>query len=257
MNRSGGVVAFFSTILLVSAAPLTTASATTSTDLQDLWFPATSYSHESQVITGQMELSTADTSDPSAGNDSGWGVTMQASALQYSGRHSGETVEATDLSVISVDAPVVTESLGVTPDSTAGPKLPDHSPAGSLDTPRLVLTAEPGYARGSYVQGVLLSLTLPPGARSGTYTGTITTTVSPTLNISAEPNTNPSSSTEPELAPETEPTAEVTAEPTPAPSPQPEPSPEPEPEPTVEPTPATVLEQSSEPEPTASTSPAP
>lgn len=55
--------------------------------------------------------------------------------------------------------------------------VPALSPAGSLDSARKVLHANPGYGVGTYTQGITLSLTIPADTRAGTYTSTITTTI--------------------------------------------------------------------------------
>ena len=269
-RRRSAALAFAVTFTL-SVAAVGPASATTSVELQDSWFPSVSYSHDSQTISTHIELTTADTSEPFSADDTGWDISLQATSLDYSGPHSGTAISAADLSLISIEAPVPTDGLSEAADPLTGPKIPDLSATGSLATPRVVLQAEPGHARGSYAQELVLSLRLPPGARSGTYTGTVTTTVSPGLPTTptplppaeelTEPTTAPSSSSEPGpppppgLTPDPEPTSDTTQDPAPAVESTTEPSPTVAP--THEPSATTEPEQTPPAEPEQIITPAP
>ncbi|MEV8147962.1 hypothetical protein AB0O52_07410 [Arthrobacter sp. NPDC080073] len=166
----------------VGAGP---ASAALTASLQSLALPTTPYSHNQQTITGRAVLTVTDTSaylppipplTPGIGTGAGWHVTEQASALTYSGPNNGTAIPASALAIVSVEAPVA--SSGSQPvDPTNGPTVPTVSPAGSLNSARMVLHANSGYGAGTYTQGINLSLTLPAQARAGTYTSTITTTI--------------------------------------------------------------------------------
>lgn len=155
------------------------ASAALTASVQNLAMPAAPYSHHPQMTSGRAVLTATDSSLYALGLNLlgvGWNVTEQTSALVYSGPNHGASIPAANLSIASVEAPVA--QTGSQPiDPTGGPK-PPASPAGSLDTPRMVLHANSGYGAGTYTQGIALSLSIPADTRAGTYTATLTTTIS-------------------------------------------------------------------------------
>ncbi|MDJ0315016.1 hypothetical protein [Arthrobacter sp. H35-D1] len=166
---------------LVAAVP---ASADLSASLDALTLPAVVTSHTPQTTTGRIVLTATDTStytppDPPAtegvGSGVGWHVTEQASELVYSGPNLGTNIPAANLAIVSVDTPTMVSGQPVDP--VNGPMVPATSPAGPLDSPRMVLHANSGYGAGTYAQGIELSLTIPGDTRAGTYTSTITTTI--------------------------------------------------------------------------------
>lgn len=156
------------TLLTVTAAPASAALAAT---LSTLTLTAVPYSHQAQTTSGTATLSATD--DTAA--NLGWNVTVQSSALAYSGTHGGTAIPAANLSITSVAAPVATS--GQTIDPVGGPKVPSVSPVGALDSPRKVVQAMPTYGNGSYTQQVVLALVVPGTSAAGTYTATITTTI--------------------------------------------------------------------------------
>lgn len=170
-------------MVLSAASP---ARAELSAILTSVTMPAVVSSHQVQVTSGRMVLTaTDDTSectppDPAqgqAGSGAGWHVSVQASPLAYSGPHAGTALPAAALAVASVD-PVPEHIAGPSPvDPENGPRLPAASPVGTLDTPRTILVANPGYGCGTYIEGINLSLTIPADTIAGTYTSTFTTTI--------------------------------------------------------------------------------
>lgn len=245
MRDSSGsrALATFAAVLAVVGSAVATAapaSAALTAELQDLFLPATPYSHQAQSVSGRVVLTAADTSvpmlDPETGlpaESDGWRVTEQVSDLRYSGLHHGTAIPARNFFVISAETPVAADGASEAVDPVGGPKIPEPSPFGSLDMPRTVLEARPGYGRGTYTQGMVLSLTLPPGTRAGKYTGTITTTISPGLEATATPAPEPTANAASEPTTRSEPEPAASSEFPPTASPEPEPTVSLSPEPTV------------------------
>ena len=130
------------------------------------------YSHSNRSNTGTMTL----TADDSTGSGSGWNVTVQSSAFAYSGSATDATaIPAANFALSSAAAPVATAGQAV--DATNGPKVPETSPVGTLDSARKVVQANASYGLGTYTQALGVSLTVPAQSRAGTYTGTLTTTI--------------------------------------------------------------------------------
>lgn len=152
------------------------ASAALTASLQDLALPAVPYSHSVQTTSGRAVLTATDSSLAMTG--SGWHVSEQASDLVYSGPNEGTSIPAMNLAIVSVEDPVAATELDQSVSATGGPRAPSPAPVGSLDAARVVLQADPEYGSGTYTQGMVLSLTIPPRTRAGTYTATITTTIS-------------------------------------------------------------------------------
>lgn len=226
--------------IALSASSAGPASATASADLQELGFQSVSYSHEAQTTSARVDLVTSNTAEALSADDTGWDISVHATSMNQGGHRSGSGVG--ELSLVSIEAPIPSEGLSEATDPVTGPKLPDSPATGSLATPRVVLQADPGHARGSYTQELVFSLRLPPGARSGTYTGTVTATVSPRLSTTPTP-------------PRTQATPGPRTESSPVPAPEPTQSPDqtPGPEPTPYPShdPAPPVESTTAPAPTA------
>lgn len=150
----------------------TPAGAVMTASLTSLSLPAAPYSHEARTTSGTSTL-TASADDSSL---TGWNVTVESSALAYSGDFAGAAIPAANLSITSVGAPVMTSGQAVSP--VGGPRVPLVSPVGTLDTPRKLLQADAGYGVGSYTQDVGLELVVPGTSAAGTYTASLTTTIS-------------------------------------------------------------------------------
>ncbi|HUG14433.1 MAG TPA: hypothetical protein VMM78_05370 [Thermomicrobiales bacterium] len=125
---------------------------------------ALSYSHTSQVSTGSVTL----TVDDSTGSDLGWNVTVQSSALAYTGSFSGVPLAASNLLIGMPGAPAV-----VTGQAIDGANGPLAASGGTLDTPRKVIYANAGYGKGQYTQSLPVELTVPGMTIAGTYTATL------------------------------------------------------------------------------------
>lgn len=139
----------------------------------NLALPAVTYSHDAQTSTGTMILTATDTSLVVG---LGWNVTIRASAFVYAGSYGGTDIPATNFSLTSAAEP--TRVSGQAIDPANGPKVPASSPLGTLEVTRKVLQANALYGVGTYTQALGVSLTIPPQARTGTYTSTLTTTIS-------------------------------------------------------------------------------
>lgn len=164
--------------LLLAAGGLP-ASAALTAGLSPLTLPSVVSSHRAQTVTGRAVLTASDNSVyvplTGIGLGAGWHVTLQASPLVYSGPNHGVNISAAALAIVSVEAPAA--SSGQPVDPVNGPLVPAVSPAGSLDSARMVLHANSAYGAGTYTQGINLSLTIPADTRTGTFTTTITTTI--------------------------------------------------------------------------------
>lgn len=133
---------------------------------------AANYSHTSQLSNGTLTLAV----DDSTGSGLGWNVTVQSSALAYSGSFGGTSLAAANLSIGTPATPVVAAGQAV--DGTNGPLA---GSGGTLDTPRKVIFANAGYGKGQYTQSLPVALTIPGTTLAGTYTATLT------VNIAAGP----------------------------------------------------------------------
>lgn len=181
--RPAAAPAVLLTAALTAVVPAIPATAAPSAGLGALALPAVVTSHSPRTTTGRTVLTVTDTSPyippvllvPGIGLGPGWHVTEQASDLTYSGPNQGKSIPAANLAIVSVETPAT--SSGQPADPVNGPRVPALSPAGSLDSPRMVLHANSGYGAGTYTQGILLSLAIPADTRAGTYTSTITTTI--------------------------------------------------------------------------------
>lgn len=138
----------------------------------DVTLTTVSYSHAERAQTGTMTLH----ADDSTGTGDGWNVTIQSSAFVYSGDNEGTNIPASNFQLTSAAAP--TSTAGQAVDATGGPKVPQASPVGALDSARKTVQANAAFGQGTYTQSLGVSLTIPAQSRAGTYTGTLTTTIS-------------------------------------------------------------------------------
>ena len=145
---------------------------TRTASIANLTLAAVNYSHSAQTQTGTMTL----TADDSTGSGAGWNVTVQSSAFVYSGANGGTNIPAANFALTSAAQPVMTAGQAV--DNSSGPKVPNSSPIGTLDSARKTVQAGAGYGQGTYTQALGVELTIPAQSRAGTYTGTLTVTIS-------------------------------------------------------------------------------
>ena len=169
-----GVCAF------AAAAPGATLGAL-SASLADLAFGQVAYSHAAQVQTGTLTLTAIDTGTAGLGlSNNGWNVTLQSSALAYSGPNGGAAIPAANLSITTARAPLRVAGLAISP--AGGPRTTGVS--GALDTARKTMQADGPivipptfFGIGTYTQAIDVSLLVPGQSRAGTYTATLTVTI--------------------------------------------------------------------------------
>lgn len=158
-------------LLLLAVGAEFALAAPPSASIADLTLPAVGYSHDVQVVTGTLSLSAEDTS----GTGAGWNVTVQSSALAYSGVNGGSPIPAANLAVTTAGAPTLVSGQAIDP--SGGPKVPSTNATGTLDVARKTIQADAGFGQGSYVQTLNVSLSVPAQSRAGTYTATLTVTI--------------------------------------------------------------------------------
>lgn len=154
-----------------SNAALTITGGARTVSLSDLTFPSVSYSNEDQTTSGTLTLNVADES----GTGEGWNVTLQASDLAYTGALNGDDIPAGNLEVTSANPP--SWESGQELDGGNGPTVPASGAIGSLDVPRKVLHAQPGFGMGAYSQTLNVGLKVPGASVVGTYSATLTVTI--------------------------------------------------------------------------------
>lgn len=142
-----------------------------SASVADLTLPAVTSRHVAQTSTGTLTLTVTD-SAPGAG----WNVTIQSSALAYSGSFAGTSIPSANFSITEARSPVFVSGQAIDP--TGGPKVPPSGAPGALDVARKTIQAEVGYGGGTYTQELLVSLVIPADSRAGTYTASLTVTAS-------------------------------------------------------------------------------
>jgi hypothetical protein len=136
----------------------------------DLVLPPVEYSNNAQVNAGQITLNVADT----RGTGAGWSVTVSAGAFEYSGVVPTQPdIPAANLTLTSAGAPVY---ISGQPIGAGGPSA--TSASGTLDVPRTVIAASPGWGSGGYTQPLDVQFTVPGGSAAGTYTAELTITTS-------------------------------------------------------------------------------
>lgn len=142
-----------------------------SASVADLSLSPVTYAHADQISSGTLTLTASD-SGPIA---LGWNVTIQSSALAYSGPNSGAAIPAGNLAITAANPPTVVSGQAINP--IGGPRVPAANATGTLDAPRRTLEATVGFGLGTYQQGLGVTLTVPGGSRAGTYTATLTVTI--------------------------------------------------------------------------------
>jgi len=145
---------------------------TLTASVADLALGAVTVTHTTQPSTGNLTL----TADDSTGKALGWNVTIQSSALAYSGGFGtspANDIPAANLALGTPATPAMTAGQAV--DVTNGPKI--VGTGGALNAAIKVINANATYGMGTYTQTLPLTLTIPANPRQGTYTGTLTVTV--------------------------------------------------------------------------------
>lgn len=126
--------------------------------------PEVTYSDEVQHSSGSAIV----TVDDLSGSGAGWHVTLQATDLIYSGPDGYATIPAENLTITAMGNPVMLAGQPV--DAAHGPLSGE---SGSLDQPRVILAAAPGYGQGNYSQPLALRLDIPAMSQAGSYSGTL------------------------------------------------------------------------------------
>lgn len=148
-----------------------TALGALSASAADLSLSPLTYAHADQVNSGTLTLTSSD-SGPTA---LGWNVTIQSSALAYSGPNGGAAIPAANLAITVANPPTVVSGQAIDP--TGGPRVPVANATGTLEVARRTLEAAADFGLGTYQQGLGVTLTVPGGSRAGTYTATLTVTI--------------------------------------------------------------------------------
>jgi hypothetical protein len=131
------------------------------------------YSDSPRTSAGVLTLSVSDR----RGTFEGWSVSLSVSAFAYSGvSPTGTAIPASALAVTTANAPIV--SFGQAVDPVSGPLVLSASATGPLDTPNVVLVAEPEFGAGQYTQTLDVALTIPAQSQVGTYMAVIEVVIS-------------------------------------------------------------------------------
>ena len=157
----------------VNTVTQTVNGGTLTSSVADLTLGAVTVTHTTQPSTGNLTL----TADDSSGKALGWNVTIQSSAMAYSGAFGTSPtndIPAANLALGTPATPVMTAGQAV--DVTNGPKV--VGTGGALNAAIKVINANAAYGMGTYTQSLPLTLTVPANPRQGTYTATVTVTVS-------------------------------------------------------------------------------
>ena len=152
---------------LVLATPIL---ATTTASIANLTLAAVTVTHGSQSRPGTLVLTASDTVGL------GWKVTVQSSAMKYSGTFGttpANDIPAANLSLGTPAAPTRTSGQAIDP--TNGPKA--VGTGGVLSSAIKVINANSGFGVGTYGQNLPLTVVIPANPRQGTYTATLTVTI--------------------------------------------------------------------------------
>ena len=147
-----------------------------SASVENLILPPVGYQNADQDVPGTMVLHM----DDSRGTSAGWSVTIMASEFVYSGAASNN-IPAANFALTSAEQPIWIAGQAVDLTDSTGPQIPIEGIVfGSLAAPLKVTRATAAYGNGTYMQGMVVTLTIPGQSPVGTYTGTLTTTISAT-----------------------------------------------------------------------------
>jgi hypothetical protein len=165
-RRTVGVLAGALLALLVVGPGL----AATTASIANLTMAAATVTHATQNKGRTLTLSVTDTVGI------GWNVTVQSSAMKYSGLYGStpaNDIPAANLSLGTPATPVSKSGQAI--DATNGPKA--VGVGGVLSAPIKVINANSGYGLGSYTQKLPLTVSIPANPRQGTYAATLTVTI--------------------------------------------------------------------------------
>ncbi len=118
------------------------------------------YSFTPQSVTGSLTYRTT------ASGCAGWNIQLSATNFAYTGSFSGAAIPNGNIAITPGSVSAVSGSTtNITPGST-----------GSLGSALKVLSAIENSGIGTYDQSIAIGVTIPGGARVGTYTSTLTVT---------------------------------------------------------------------------------
>lgn len=132
--------------------------------VSDLSLDSVASAGADRIISGTLTV----TVDDGTGTGAGWDVTIRASALVNTSSPAAPEIPASSLALGEPETPVALAGQSV--DAAHGPIA---GTGGSLDAARTVVSAGRDHGMGTYTQSVPMTLQVPAGAASGTYTGTI------------------------------------------------------------------------------------
>jgi hypothetical protein len=142
----------------------------TTASVANLTMSVATVTHTTQNKGGTLALSVSDTVGV------GWNVTVQSSAMKYSGLYGSTPANDIPVANLSLGTPATPVFVsGQAINATNGPKA--VGTGGVLSAPIKVINANSGYGKGSYTQNLPLTVKIPANPRQGTYTATLTVTI--------------------------------------------------------------------------------
>jgi hypothetical protein len=136
-----------------------------SASITDLVLPPVVTEHAPRMTAGTVTL----WADDSSGTNAGWNVTVKAS--NFTGP------QALPASALSALYSLPAETIAGQPvDEVNGPQAVALA-SGTLETPRVMLSAQPGYGKGTYSEDIGLALLVPADTLAGTYSTTLTVSI--------------------------------------------------------------------------------
>ena len=136
-----------------------------SASVSDIVLPPVVSEHAPRLTAGTVTL----WADDSSGTNAGWNVTVKAAPFT-----GPQTLPASALSALYA-LPAVAHA-GQAVDETNGPQAVALA-SGTLETPRVLLAAQPGYGKGTYSEEIGLALLVPADALAGAYLTTLTVSI--------------------------------------------------------------------------------
>lgn len=154
----------------IATVSVAVTSGALTTRLSDVNFGSIPFSHGAQYFNADTMLF----ADDQTGLRAGWGVTMQASALVWTGP-DGTTDETFDIAADRLSLFPLENVITDAGDDFIGSTLDG---ATALNSEVGVFSAGAGDGNGSYEVPLTVQLAVPANALAGTYVGTLTTTIS-------------------------------------------------------------------------------